>query len=274
MSADPPPITWAGCLIGMRLTLPVLPGITAFSMAFGALAMQKGLSLGDTLLMSGLVFAGAAQMVAMEIWHEPLTLPVVVAICGVCGAINLRLVLMGAALRPWFGSSSARTVYPSLGLMTDANWVIALRYHAEGGNDRGIFLGSGLLLWVVWTAATVPAHLFGALLRDPRTIALDLVMPIFFVAMLVPMWKGLRQAMPWLVSGLVATATSQLLPGYWFILTGAIAGSFAGALMPPADPAARIGRPAGHGAGPRPGDEPGRPGDQPGNPGDQSGKGA
>ncbi|MBT9289400.1 AzlC family ABC transporter permease [Prosthecodimorpha staleyi] len=243
MSADPPPITWAGCLIGMRLTLPLLPGITAFSMAFGALAMQKGLSLGDAMLMSGLVFAGAAQMVAMEIWHEPLTLPVVVAVCGVCAAINLRLVLMGAALRPWFGSSSARSVYPSLGLMTDANWVIALRYHAEGGNDRGIFLGSGLLLWVVWTAATVPAHLFGTFLRDPRTIALDLVMPIFFVVMLVPMWKGLRQAMPWLVSGLVATATSALLPGYWFILTGALAGSVAGALAPQPEPADRSRRP-------------------------------
>jgi predicted branched-subunit amino acid permease len=233
MPDSPPLFSRAGMALGVRLSLPALPGIVAFAMAYGAVAVQKGLSLAETVGMSAIVFAGAAQLVGLELWREPLGLPTALAICGVVGAINLRLILMGAALRPWLGSVPAGRIYPALGLMTDANWVIALRYRAEGGNDWGILVGSGLIIWLVWAGAAVPGYLFGAFVGDARQWGLDLVMPCFFVAMLVPLWKGPRRSLPWLVSGVVAVATWQFVPGYWFIITGALAGSAAGALADP-----------------------------------------
>jgi predicted branched-subunit amino acid permease len=67
----------------------------------------------------------------------------------------------------------------------------------------------------------------GALVSDPRRIGLDLVMPIFFAAMLVPLWRGGRRAFAWGVAGAVALATEHLVSGWWFVVTGAIAGSVA-----------------------------------------------
>lgn len=233
MSRHTAPITAAGCLEGVRLIMPILPGIATFSAAFGTVALQKGMTLGEAVAMSAFVFAGAAQMVVMELWREPLTPALVLAMCGVVGAVNLRLVLMGAALRPWFGPAGAG-VYPTLFWLTDANWVMALRYRAGGGDDRGVFLGSGLALWVVWVASTVPGHLFGTLVREPKAWALDLVMPAFFVVMLVPLWRGARAALPWAAAGIVSLAVSWLVPGYWFIVAGAVAGSLAGAFAPEA----------------------------------------
>jgi predicted branched-subunit amino acid permease len=50
--------------------------------------------------------------------------------------------------------------------------------------------------------------------------------------MIVPLWKGFRPALPWAVAGLVALVVDALLPGYLFILAGALAGAATGALLP------------------------------------------
>jgi len=70
-------------------------------------------------------------------------------------------------------------------------------------------------------------YLMGALVADPRAIALDLVLPIFFAVMVVPLWGGRRRAIAWGIAGAVALATEHLVPGWWFVITGALAGSIA-----------------------------------------------
>ena len=65
--AGPPPLTLAGARTGMRLTLPLVPGVIVFGTAFGAAAAQKGFDVWLTLSLSAFVFAGASQMVALEL---------------------------------------------------------------------------------------------------------------------------------------------------------------------------------------------------------------
>lgn len=102
-----------------------------------------------------------------------------------------------------------------------------MRYRAEGGNDAGVFLGGALVVWAAWLTSTTAGWLMGALVADPRAIALDLVLPIFFSAMLVPLWRGRRRALAWGIAGAVALATQHLVSGWWFVITGALAGSIA-----------------------------------------------
>ena len=56
-------------------------------------------------------------------------------------------------------------------------------------------------------------------------------MPVFFAAMLIPLWRSPRRGAAWLVAGAVALAVQQLLGGWWFIVAGAVAGSVAGGLL-------------------------------------------
>jgi predicted branched-subunit amino acid permease len=116
-------------------------------------------------------------------------------------------------------------VYPLLQFTTDPGWVIMMRYRGEGGNDAAAFLGGALVVLVAWISATMGGYLAGALVTDPRRIALDLVLPIFFAAMVVPLWRGRRRAIAWGIAGMVALATEYLVSGWWFVITGAIAGS-------------------------------------------------
>jgi predicted branched-subunit amino acid permease len=221
----------AGLLQGARFTLPLLPGIVVFATAYGAIAAQKGLTLVEATLMSALVYGGASQLVALEVWPGELTPTTVIMLALVAATVNLRLVLMSASLRPWLGTLPAWQVYPSLFFTTDAGWLIAMRYRDNGGSDAAVFLGQGLALWLVWVSSAIPGYLIGALLSEPKRFGLDLVLPVFFVAMLVPLWRGARRGAAWLIAGAVALLCAHFIPGWWFILIGALAGSLAGGFV-------------------------------------------
>jgi predicted branched-subunit amino acid permease len=226
-----PPFTLAGCRHGARLVLPVLPGVCVFASAFGAAAAQKGLTVGQALAMSAFVYAGASQMVALELWRETWSLSTLLTVMAVTATVNARMVLMGAAIQPWLAPAPKLQNALNLFFFTDANWLIGTRYRAEGGSDLGILFGAGFLLWVVWILATLPGFLAGALVTDPARYGIDLVMPIFFSAMIVPLWRGFRSAVPWAVAGAVALLVEALVPGYLFIVAGALAGALTGAFL-------------------------------------------
>jgi len=209
----------------------MVPGTMVFAAAFGTLAAQKGLTLAETVLMSALVFGGASQLVAMEVWNSPITLASVVSLAVVTAIVNSRFILMGATLRPWLGALAPWQVYAALNSTVDATWLVATRYRAEGGSDAAVFVGAGLALWVVWVGMAVPGYLLGTFIADPKQFGFDLMLPIFFAAMFVPLWRGARRAIGWVIAGAVALLVSYVVPGWWFIVAGALTGSIAGAFI-------------------------------------------
>jgi len=223
--------SWTGLAEGARLAMPVMPGIVIFGLAFGALAAQKGLSLLEATLMSTLVYAGASQFVALEMWPDIATLGGIAAIALVTATINMRFVLMTASLRPWFGNLPAWQSYPALFTVTDPGWLIAMHYHARGGRDAAIVVGGGLAFWLLWVASTVPGYLLGALVSDQKMFGFDVILPAFFVVMLVPLWRGARGAIPWVIAGGVALLVAAVIPGWWFIIAGSAAGGIAGGFV-------------------------------------------
>lgn len=225
MSASPRPhFSSAGLMHGARAAMPLFPGFVVFAMAFGTAAAQKGLSLGEALGMTAFVYAGASQMVGLEIWQKVWSPGTLLTIVTVTAVINARLVLLGATLQPWLRNEPLARTALNLFLVTDAGWIIATRYHNEGGRDVGVLLGTGLALWLVWFLASLTGYFAGALVPEPKRFGLDFVMPIYFGAMLVPLWKGVGPALPWLAAGMVALIVHALVPGYAFIIAGALAG--------------------------------------------------
>ena len=84
--------------------------------------------------MSLLVFAGAAQFIVMDLWHP--VLPVATIVITVF-AVNLRHVLMGAALYPWSRSLTPAQRYGSAFFITDENWALTMRELRQGEDDVG-----------------------------------------------------------------------------------------------------------------------------------------
>jgi predicted branched-subunit amino acid permease len=230
-TTTPTPCTLAGVRLGVLMALPTIPGVIAFALAFGAAASAKGLTLGETVAMSAFIFAGMSQMVALEAWPGSWTWSVIATLVLLVAVVNSRMVLMGAALYPWLSTRSNGFNAAQLTLLTDLNFLIGERHRANGGNDLGVLIGTGLFSWTVWVLCTIPGHIMGGLITDPKRFALDLVMPVYFAALLVPMWKGRTKALPWAVAGVVALTVSRLVPGQIFILAGALAGMAAAAMQ-------------------------------------------
>ena len=223
------PITVGGMWLGLRKVSVLMPGVIVFAVAFGAAAAAKGMSLLETVLMSALVYGGVSQLVAMELWRPEWTWGAIAGLAVVTATVNARMILQGAVLQPWFAQYRKTLNAFHLFFYTDANWLIGTRYHNEGGRDLGVLVGAGVALWLVWVAATIPGHVLGALVSDPRRYGIDLVMPIFFAAMIVPLWRGRRGAVPWVVAGIAALVTAKLFDGYAFIIVGSLAGAVTGA---------------------------------------------
>jgi len=220
-----------GLAEGARRCGAMVPGTVVFAAAYGTLAAQKGLTLGEAVLMSALVYGGASQLVALEVWTNPLTFSTIVSLAIVTAIVNARFILMGATLRPWLSAFPPWQAYAALNGTVDATWLVAVRYRAEGGSDASVFAGAGLTLWVVWVASAIPGYLLGAFIADPKRFGFDLMLPIFFAAMFVPLWRGARRAVGWAIAGAVALAVSYVVPGWWFIVVGAFVGSIVGAFI-------------------------------------------
>jgi predicted branched-subunit amino acid permease len=91
-------------------------------------------------------------------------------------------------------------------------------------------LGSGIASFLAWNGATAAGYAFGSVLPDPAAIGLDFAFTAVFVALLAGMWRGKRDLVPWVAAAVAACLAAALLPGKWYILAGALAGSLTGAL--------------------------------------------
>lgn len=232
MKADAPIIfTFAGMCAGYRRTVPLAAGVAIFGIVFGLVAGQKGLSLMESALMSALVFAGASQIMAMDLWTSPA--PIVAASLAAL-VINMRYLLMTAALAPWLKPVGPLRAYGSIFLTADENWAMSIAEFRSGGRDAGFLLGTGLALWTFWVSSTILGRTSGELILafvgSPERYGLDFVATAVFAALLANMWSGRRDLLPWAAAAVTGILGHEFLPGFWYLLLGGLVGSLVGGI--------------------------------------------
>lgn len=220
---------WTGELAkGVTTVLPVAVAVVPFALVLGALAAQKGLSPLEVGLMSMLVFAGASQFVAVDIWQDPAPW----AVLGFTAlTINLRHVMMGASLARHMGRFGSGTRFVSLYFLADEIWALAEKRASETALSPAFYFGLALPLFAFWVILTVAGTMAGAALGDPEAYGFDFVFTAIFIALIVGFWRGPRTGVIIAASAAVAAVTHLLVPGPWYILAGGLAGIATGAIL-------------------------------------------
>lgn len=219
--------TRAGFRRGFFSMLPLAMAGTPFGLVVGISAQAHGLTLFETCLMSGLVFAASAQLLALGAWTIPAS---ILAAAFTALVVNLRFVLMGPGLAPWLDELRGIRRWGSLFCLLDQNWAMALREIAAGRPDAAYFIGTGASFWIVWQVATISGHLLGQWIAPAPGHPLFFAALATFITILLPMWRGRGDLLPWIAAGVVALVVSRLLPGTtWHIVAGALAGGTVGA---------------------------------------------
>ena len=220
----------AEALRGMRASLPVMLGFIPFALVLGAQATQKGLSVIEVLLMTGLNFGGGSEFTAMNLWTAP---PHVLLIVAMSILVNSRHLLMGAALAPYLRHLSKRRAIPALFFMCDESWAMALADAQRQSYNRlslSYYLGVSAGLYLTWVIFTALGAALGPSIGDVKRYGFDMAFAAVFLVLLKGMWKGARACLPWLVSLVAAAATYLLVPGAWYVAAGASAGLIATAI--------------------------------------------
>lgn len=213
---------------GASDTIPLTFGIIPFGLAYGILGKSIGLSSGETIAMSLLVFAGAAQFICLPMFAEGTGL---VMIGFTTLLINLRHLLMGASLAPYMnGLSMPFKALLSFG-MTDESYAVTIQ-RAQAGCYSGAYqLGSNAVCYLSWVLSTVGGILLGNHISDPLSWGLDFAMPATFLALLIPHLQDKVSVIVCLVAVVASVGSAILIPGKWYIIIACLIAVMAGGLL-------------------------------------------
>jgi len=220
-----------GFLRGARACLSISFAGAVFGFVFGVLTHTKQLSAVTATLMSAVVYAGAAQMISISMWSNQHI--ATWALAGICFIVCLRYILMGIAIHPKLHGMKGIRPYIALFFMADENWALTLiEAHRKPDNPAYLYaylLGSGVMFYSAWVISTLLGNLVARNIPDPKAFGFDFAFTAIFLALLVVMWRDKKDFWPWLVAAVFSIITAQFIPGNWYIIVGAIAGSAFGA---------------------------------------------
>jgi len=213
---------------------PLLLAGIPFALIMGATAAAKGLSPAETGLMSGFVFAGSAQFIAVGLWTHPVPVFVLIATTWM---VNLRHLLMSASIGTQMGRFSRRQSYFGLFFLADEIWAVALRRAAEGKLTPAYYFGQSLPFWVSWVFWSTMGNILGSTIADPSRYGFDYAFVAVFLVILFGFCRNRSSLIPIVVSAATAVIAWKVLPSVWYIFIGGIAGTVAAALIAKPDAA-------------------------------------
>ena len=202
--------------------LPLWTGAIPVGIAYGVAARDAGLSLGETQVMSLTVFSAAAQMSTVALIGAGM--PAII-LAGTTLALNIQLLLIGLSVGR---QTHPRGILRWVGVyfLTDGAYGVALM----GGNltfER--LLGAGISMFIAWNVGTALGATAIHRLPIPGQVALDLVAPLTFLAVLLPLIQSWALTLTVLVTGVATVGLLQLMPHGLAVLMASLIGSIVGA---------------------------------------------
>lgn len=207
-------------LSALAPALPVVMGYLPIGFAFGVLAAGAGVSPLNSVLMSLIVFAGSAQLMAVGFISQGMNPWAIVASTFI---INLRHLLMSASLSRYMHAWSKPQVAAFAFELTDETFgVHSLRFEM-GDTDAGRALRINLVCQLAWIGGTLLGVLAGGLIEDVRPLGLDYALPAMFIALLVLQLRGKMYI--WVALGAGALSMLIWIGGLtqWNVILAAVA---------------------------------------------------
>jgi 4-azaleucine resistance transporter AzlC len=201
---------------------PVLVTVLLVGIPFGIVARQSGLAPAEITAMSLFVFAGASQFAMIQLFREGAAWPVIVATVLL---INLRHMLMAAALRPYFAHVSDARRLAAAYVLTDEAFAMAIGWFRRGRTDLAYYATFAVALYILWNVATIIGMLIGPTIGEPRRLGVDFAITATFIAIVV---LGVRRRS----DAMVALLAAVLASGLAFLGASVVAVVTAGALAP------------------------------------------
>lgn len=176
---------------GVRAALPFVIVVIPFAMLFGVVATEAGLPLSQVMAFSFLVVAGASQFTALQFMSE--NAPVLVVLASAL-AVNLRMAMYSASIAPHLGPAPGWQRVLIGYFLVDQTYLLS-QTEFEEGPERGLpdkvayFFGTVTPICPLWYVFTYIGAIIGEAI--PAEYGLDFIVPITFLAIVVPALRSL-----------------------------------------------------------------------------------
>lgn len=185
--------------------------------SFGAIAVGSGLPVWLPMLMSVVVFAGAAQFMFVGIVATGGN-PIAAMAAGLL--VNVRHVPFGFAVADVLGT---RRLPRLLGthLMVDESVAFALA-QTEPRRRRAAFWACGIGLFVSWNIGVTVGAFGGTLVSDTDAFGLDAAFPAVLLALVLPALRDPATRRGVVVGAVAALAVAPFVPAGLAVLAGLV----------------------------------------------------
>lgn len=187
-----------GTIAMMPLSLAVVP----WGFLAGSFAIDSGLTPLEGQAMSAILFAGAAQLVAMGMIKAGASVMTMVVTIFF---ITSRHFLYGLSMRSHISHLPMRWRVCLGFLLTDELFALC-GHHKPNHFDPWYALGAGFSFYLIWNFATFVGIVVGAQIPDLQHYGLEFAVAATFIAIVVPnikSWPVLLAALSGLVSSVV-----------------------------------------------------------------------
>jgi len=216
---------------GMAAALPIVIGYLPIAITFGLIAQQSGISILHAVLMSLMVYAGASQFMAVNMFVAGAGM---IEITLATFILNLRHFIMGLSLMNLLKKlPSIWKILISAGL-TDETFALSSLKIRENEQHRGQLYVIGIMLasYSSWALGTFMGGLLANIIPANISDSMAIALYAMFIGLLIPSVRSeLRVGLIALASMLLCYIFSQYLNSGWAIVFATILGSFCGIFL-------------------------------------------
>lgn len=215
---------------GVYAGLPVAIGYVPIAIAYGALGVASGLTWWHTVLMSFLVFAGAAQFMAVGMLAAGAgALQIIVATF----VLNFRHLIMTMSLFDRLRHFPVtKRVAAALGI-TDETFAVLVVRAAEAQKPTPRFVAGTLLTaYLSWALGSAVGAVFAEFIPEDISSGMSVALYAMFIALLMPAVRGSTWAAITAVAGMaLCYGFNQFLAPGWAIVCATLLAAFIGPLQ-------------------------------------------
>lgn len=189
-------------------TLPVMAGYLVLGMGFGIILKTKGYGFIWSLLMSGLIYAGSMQYLAVDL------------LAGGAGLITAALTTLMVNARHLFYSISMVEKYKDAGrrkpymvfALTDETYSLVCKDDVPAGEEgRTYCFLVSVFDQIYWVGGSLLGSLLGSVLKI-NTTGIDFALTALFVTVFTDQWLSAKDHKPAII-GVVASVICLLIFG-------------------------------------------------------------
>lgn len=215
---------------GLKNGIVIAASSAPFAVLFGAVAADNGLSVFEAGLMSATLYAGASQLVGIELFGKHVAAWLVVVSVF---AVNFRHILYSAAFGRLIGHFTPLQRYLSFFVLTDPQFAESVK-RVETGRPITFpwYAGFGTAMYFPWLIFSIVGVFFGKMIGDPKVIAIDVLLPIYFLGLVLGFRRKPGFYAVVVASGLASVLGYQLVGSPWHVSIGAVVGVAVAAMLP------------------------------------------